>query len=110
MQTIFKDPLTERVILVDTSNAFNSLNREVALHNIKVACSSFTYILINTYRTSSRIIIMGGAEIQSTDGATQSDNLVMYFHAIATINSFSASLFMMSNKFGLQKAQLVQVL
>ena len=42
MQTIFKDPLTELVILVDESNAFNSLNREVALHNIKIACSSFT--------------------------------------------------------------------
>ena len=85
MQTIFKDPLTELVILVDESNAFNSLNREVALHNIKIACSSFTYILINTYRTSPRMIIMGGAEIQSIEGTTQGDNLVMSFYAIASI-------------------------
>ena len=85
MQTIFKDPLTEHVILVDASNAFHSLNREVALHNIKIACSSFTSILISTYRTSSRIIIMGGAEIQSTEYKTQGDNLVMSFYAIATI-------------------------
>ena len=85
MQTIFKDPLTERVILVDAGNAFHSLNREVALHNIKIACSSFTYILINTYRTSSSMIIMGGAEIQSIEGTTQGDNLVMSFYAIATI-------------------------
>ena len=85
MQTIFKDPLTERVILVDESNAFNSLNREVAPHNIKIACSSFTYILINTYRTSSRMIIMGGPEIQSIEGTTQGDNLFMPFYAIATM-------------------------
>ena len=85
MQTIVKDPLTERVILVDASNAFNSLNREVTLHNIKITCSFFTYILINTYQTSSRMIIMRGAEIQPSGGTTQSDNLAMSFYAIATI-------------------------
>ena len=31
MRTIFEDPATEGVILVDASNAFNSLNRRVAL-------------------------------------------------------------------------------
>ena len=85
MQTIFEEPLTEGVILVDASNAFNSLNRKVALHNIHIACPSFSHMLINTYQTSSRIIIMGGAEIQSTEGETQDDNLAMSFYAIATV-------------------------
>ena len=31
MRTIFEDPTTEGIILVDASNAFNSLNRRVAL-------------------------------------------------------------------------------
>ena len=52
MRTIFEDPSTEAVILVDASNAFNSLNRKVALHNIQITCHSFSYILINTYRNT----------------------------------------------------------
>ena len=69
----------------DRSNAFNSLNRIVALHNIQIACPSLSHILINTYRTSSRMIILGGAEMQSTEGTTQSNNLAMSFCAIATV-------------------------
>ena len=85
MQTIFEEPLTEGVILVEASNTFNSLNRKVALRNIQIACPFFSHILINTYETSSRVIIMGGAEIQSTEGTTQDDNLAMPFYAIATV-------------------------
>ena len=34
MRAIYDDPSTEAVLLVDASNAFNNLNRHVALHNI----------------------------------------------------------------------------
>ena len=71
IRTIFEDPLTEGVILVDASKDFNSLNQRLALHNIQIACPSFSHNLINSYRTSSRMIIMGGAEIQSTECTTQ---------------------------------------
>jgi len=37
-------------LLVDASNAFNSLNRAVALQNIHYTCPAFSTILINTYR------------------------------------------------------------
>ena len=84
-RTIFEDTSTEGVIPVDASSAFNSLNRKVAPHDVRVACPPFSYILINTYRISSRMIIMGGAEIQSTEGTTQGDNLAMSFHDIATV-------------------------
>ena len=63
MRQIFEDPTTEAVILVDANNAFNSMNRKVALHNIQVTCPSFSKILVNTYRSPSRLIILGGAEI-----------------------------------------------
>ena len=75
MRLIFEDPSTEAIILVDASNAFNSLNRKIALHSIQITCHSFSYIRINTYRNPSRMIILGGAEIQSTEGTTQGDNL-----------------------------------
>ena len=52
MREIFNDEQTEAVILVDASNAFNSLNRQVALHNIRIICPAFSPILINTYRES----------------------------------------------------------
>ena len=85
MKTIFEGPATEAVILVDVSNAFNSLNRRVALHNIQISCPSFSRILINTYRIPSRMIILGGAELQSTEGTTQGDNLAIPFYAISTV-------------------------
>ena len=72
-----KDSSTEAVILVDANNAFNSINRKLALHNIQVTCPLFSKILINPYRSSSRLIILDGAEIQSTESTTQGGNLAI---------------------------------
>ena len=63
MRTIFVAPTTDGVTLVDASNAFNSLNRRVALHNIQISYPSFSCILINNYRIPPRMIILGGAEL-----------------------------------------------
>ena len=38
MQTIYEDQSAEAVLLVDASNAFNSINRNVFLHNVEVTC------------------------------------------------------------------------
>ena len=46
---------TEGVLLLDASNAFNSLNRAVALQNICQLCPSFAPILINTYRSAATL-------------------------------------------------------
>ena len=85
MRMIFEDPTTEGVILVDASNTFKSLNRRVALLNIQISCPSFSHILIKTYHIPSRMIILGGAELQSTEGTTQGDNLAIRFYAISTV-------------------------
>ena len=50
MRSLFADENTESVLLVYASNAFNSLNRQVALCNISILCPSLAVILINTYR------------------------------------------------------------
>ena len=50
MKNIFDHEKTEAVILVGASNAFNSMNRETALHNIQIICPDMATYLINTYR------------------------------------------------------------
>ena len=41
---------TEAVLFVDASNAFNSLNHLVALHNIRRVCPSIAAILQDFYK------------------------------------------------------------
>ena len=84
MRTIFAQDSTEAVILIDASNAFNSLNRLVALHNIQITCPPFSTIMINTYRQPSRMIVLGASDIFSAEGTTQGDNLAMPFYALGT--------------------------
>ena len=38
MRAIYKDQSAEAVLLKDTSNAYNSINRNVFLHNAEVIC------------------------------------------------------------------------
>lgn len=46
---------TDAVLLVDADNAFNRLNRAVALHNIQYTCPPLATILTNIYRAPSRL-------------------------------------------------------
>ena len=48
---------TVAVLLVDADNAFNRLNREVALHNIQYTCPPLATILGNIYRVPSRLFV-----------------------------------------------------
>ena len=67
VHSIFKDNNTEAVLLVDASNAFNSLNRQTALHNIRSLCPTLSTILINTYRSESDLFVDGDV-ISSSEG------------------------------------------
>ena len=83
MRKIFVDQDTEAVLLVDASNAFNSINRQAALHNISIMCPPLGQILINTYRSPIRLFVTGSGEIASTEGTTQGDPLAMAMYALA---------------------------
>ena len=85
MQSIFQVPETEAVLLVDANNAFNSLNRKAALHNISIICPSLARTLINTYRAPVRLFITGSGEISSMEGTTQGDPLAMAMYALAIV-------------------------
>ena len=85
MKDIFLQESTEAYILVDAENAFNKLNRKVALRNMRFLCPAFATILINTYRIPSRLFITGGGEISSSEGTTQGDPLAMAFYGISVV-------------------------
>ena len=48
---------TEAALLVDASNAFNSINRMSTLKNIQLICPPFANILINCYRDPTKLFI-----------------------------------------------------
>ena len=63
---------TEGVLLIDASNAFNSLNSSVALHNIQYLCPQCAPILINTYRDPACLFVDGDV-LYSEEGTAQGD-------------------------------------
>ena len=47
LRNVFTAMDTNAVLLADADNAFNSLNRAVALHNIQYTCPPLATIVIN---------------------------------------------------------------
>ena len=85
MQEIYVDESMEGILLVDATNAFNSLNRSTALHNVKFTCLVLATFLHNAYQHSSQLFVDGGGEITSEEGTTQGDPLSMAFYALSTV-------------------------
>ncbi|EDO26574.1 predicted protein [Nematostella vectensis] len=80
---LFQHEQTDAVMLVDASNAFNSVNRAAALHNIRVLCPTLAPFVINTYRLPARLSVAGGKELVSAEGTTQGDPLAMSMYALS---------------------------
>ena len=83
MRNIFEADETDAALLVDASNAFNSLNRAAALNNIRVLCPLIATYVTNTYRVPARLFVVGGSELKSAEGTTQEDPLAMSMYAIS---------------------------
>ena len=83
MRELFEHDNSDAVLLIDASNAFNSLNRAAALHNVRVLCPSIATYAINTYREPARLFIVGRQELRSSEGTTQGDPLAMSLYAIS---------------------------
>ena len=84
VRTIFDFPETEAFLTVDATNAFNSLNRRVALKNVMKRCPPLSRALINTYRSNIDLYI-NGESLLSQEGTTQGDPLAMAMYAVATV-------------------------
>ena len=89
MRATFQDAATDAVIFVDASNAFNNLNRKVALLNVQFICPSIATILINCYRRNT-CLFAGGSVLYSREGITQGDPLAMAMFALATVPLINA--------------------
>ena len=61
---MFSKDKTEAVLMVDGSNAFNSINREAFLHNTKVLCPALATFINNCYSIPSDLFLQGGKREQ----------------------------------------------
>lgn len=83
MREMFEADETDAALLIDASHVFNSLNRAAALHNVRVICLAIAIYLINTYRAPARLFVVGGEELESSEGTTQGDPLAMSLYAVS---------------------------
>ena len=83
MYDIYEEDETEGVLLVDASNAFNAVNRKMMLHNIEILCPFISCFASNCYTHPSRLFVIGGEELSSSEGTTQGDPLSMPLYALA---------------------------
>ena len=70
MRNIFAADETDAALLVDASNASNSLNRAATLNNIRVLYPLIATYVTNTYRVPARLFLVGGSELKSAEGTT----------------------------------------
>ena len=84
VKDIFEDDGTDAVILVDADNAFNRLNRKVALHNLSYTCPSIACFLQNSYSSDAYLYTQNGMFLRSQEGTTQGDNCASPFYSVST--------------------------
>ena len=82
MSDIYHDADTHGIIQVDANNAFNTINRKMFLHNIKLICPEISIFIINCYQQPARLFVVGGIEILSQEGTTQGDPSAMYVYGL----------------------------
>ena len=85
MRNFLDDDSSDGILLIDADNAFNRVNRKVALWNVQFTCPVMKHVLINFYRSPTRIFMKGegGFELLSQEGTTQGCPLAMAMYAIA---------------------------
>ena len=85
MHQIFEDDDTHGIIQVDANNAFNTINRNVFLHNMKIICPEFSRFISNCYQQPARLFVVGGVEILSREGTTQGSPEAMYVYGLGLV-------------------------
>jgi hypothetical protein len=82
-QKFEEDDEVEAVFLMDAENAFNNLNREQALAEVRKVWPRAARFLFNAYKGQKMIFVSGTDEILlSKEGCTQGDPFAMHFYAL----------------------------
>ena len=58
MKTIYAQDDTDAILLLDATNAFNTINHQAALHNIGFLCPSISCMLNNTYCAPVKLFVI----------------------------------------------------
>ena len=69
-------------VLLDASNALNSLNRELFPYNVSYICPAISFFVKICYSSPSRLFIIGGKELKTKEGITQGDPVSMAIYGI----------------------------
>ena len=87
IREIYQTPECEAVLMVDASNAFNTINRRATIQNIKVKCPILAKYVENTYKEPAHLYISDSKTnrrevIKSEEGTTQGDPIAMAMYAL----------------------------
>ena len=85
VHTIFENKSTEEVLLVDAVNTFNFVNRELFLISIFITFPALATYVRNCHIILSRMLVVGGFKISSSEGTTQIDSTPMTIYKVAII-------------------------
>ena len=77
MRKLYNDKYCEAVQLVETSNAFYTLNRKAVMHNFGILFPILTTFVKNTYKQPAHLILSDKVTLTSDEGTTQGDSIAM---------------------------------
>ena len=85
MREVYNNEECEAVLLVDASNAFNTLNRQAMMHNVGILCPTLRSFVENTYKKPTDLFLSKGLKIVSEEGTTQGDPIAMSVYALSLV-------------------------